>query len=553
MNTSTVSDPIAHMLSIPGSILVWCLLPLWAMSPIGGQGSLRLMYRANITDVNVHGLRYWDNGPLGNAFTYQTVAVGNDGAHTPSMRDIYSAGLMQGINTKSGPLDQWRNVKIPRLPEDASKADSDGWIPTPQDAAQVESYSSLFGLPIIGLDEFNDGDLHFTVETAYVELSCPPMHWITGYDGVVDMDMSTLNITCIDCHDDYGKVAEARCSSLLGPPLPQFTAAMKANSSFAAPRRINFSSRVWNGISTTTCDVTQRLVETFVECIAGNCAATKIRPSRTDHRSRNVTSFDYWGMSTLEMITEDRKETSSGARSRSGTSALFLQDSGLLPLQIIGQDLTSMDGKLVNLSSVSPELFAARASMLLNAGLQTLMNPSGFAGSLSTNLTKYGPGHLPADGLLVAASNRSEWEESDPFDLPLAIQRLGNARTTRFLAASTNATVTRYTEVYKPSYAWVTLLVISSGILFCTGAVGICVRLVTMAPDIFDPVIGLTYSNEYMPPGTQQGLLNTRDRLRGYGKTRVQLGYVEDESMMRKVVFGETTRVRPLEQGALYH
>lgn len=551
MNTGSVSDPIAHVMSIPGSMLVWSLLPLWAMSPIGGQGSLRLMYRANVTNVTVHDRRYWDNGPLGNAFTYQAVAVGNDGAYTPSMRDIYSAGLMQGITTKTGPRDQWQNVKIPRLPKDISEADADGWIYTPNYSVPVEAYSSLFGLPIVGLDEFEDGDLQFTVETAYVELSCPPFDWVTGRQPLDSPDRSTLNITCLDCHE-YGEIAKARISSLLGPPLPGFTTAMKSNSSFSAPRRIQFSSSVWNGASRTTCDVTQRLVETSIECSLGNCAAVKIRPSRTDHRSPNVTSFDYWGISALDMITEDRQEVDSGPRSRSGTSALFLQDSGLLPLQIIGQELSSMDGKLVNLSSVHPETFAARASMLLNAGLQTVMSPSGFAGSLTTNFTKYGPAHIPAEGLLAVTSNRTEWAESDPFDLPVAIQRLGDPRERPFIGASTNATVVRFTEVYRPSHQWVALLVISAGVLFCTGAVGICVRLVTMAPDIFDPVIGLTYSNENMPPAAQNGLLSTQERLKRFGKTRVQLGYVEDESM-RKVAFGEATRVMPLKKGALYY
>lgn len=538
-------------MSIPGAILVWCLLPLWAMSPIGGQGSLRLMYRANVTNVTAHDLRYWDSGPLGNAFTYQAVAVGNDGAYTPSMRDIYSAGLMQGITTKTGPRDQWRNVKIPRLPKDTSEADADGWIHTPHYSVPVEAYSSLFGLPIVGLDEFEDADLQFTVETAYVELSCPSIDWVTGNERLTQPDTSTLNITCLDCHE-YGEIAKARSSSLLGPPLPGFTTDMESNSSFSAPRRIHFSSRVWNGVSRTTCDVTQRLVETMVECSLGNCAAGKIRPSRTDHRSPNVTSFDYWGTSALEMITEDRKETDSGPRSRSGTSALFLQNSGLLPLQIVGQELSSMDGKLVNLSSVRPEVFAARASMLLNAGLQTLMSPSGFAGSLTTNFTKYGPDHIPAEGLMAVADNRTEWAESDPFDLPVAIQVLGDPRERPFIGASTNATVFRYTEVYRPSYPWVVLLVISAGVLFCIGAVGIFVRLVTMAPDIFDPVIGLTYSNKNMPSAAQHGLLSTQERLRRFGQTRVQLGYVEDESM-RKVAFGETTRVMPLKQGALYY
>ncbi|RJE22592.1 hypothetical protein PHISCL_05060 [Aspergillus sclerotialis] len=519
------------------------------MSPIGGQGSLRLMYRANVTNIRHHELRYLDNGPLGNTFAYYVVAVGNDGGYTGSMKDVYSAGLMQSTSTKTSPLDQWGNVKIPRLPEaNASKADTNGWIPVPQDAVQVEAYSSLFGLPIVGLEEFNDRDLNFTVETAYLDLSCPPIDYVPNTPS--NHDFSILNITCLDCVYSQSEIGKVRSASLLGPPLPEFTVAEKENATISAPRTIHFSSFVKH-LSQVSCAVTQRLVETFIECIAGNCAATKIRPSRTDHRSENVTSFDYWASDALDMITEDSKVRQSGPSSATSASALFLQRPDLLPLQIIGQDISSVKGGFVNLSTINPEVFEARASMLLNAVLQTFMSPTEFAGNLPTNFTKYGPGHIPAKGLVTVANNKSAWAEADPFNLPPPIWHLADPETP-FLGASTNATVTRYTEVYKPSYAWVVLLVLSAALLFCAGAIGIIVRFATIIPDFFDPVLGLTYSNEYMPPVAQQGLLNPEERLKVLARTRVQLGYVDDGGMFKKVVFGEADRVKPLEKGTLY-
>lgn len=106
MNTNAVSDPISHIVCIPKSILVWCLLLIWALSPLGGQGSLRLMYRANSTAIDTQGLRYLDSGPVGNVFAYSWATVSNDGAYPLSMRDIYMTALMQSKDTRTGPLDQ---------------------------------------------------------------------------------------------------------------------------------------------------------------------------------------------------------------------------------------------------------------------------------------------------------------------------------------------------------------------------------------------------------------------------------------------------------------
>ena len=550
MNTNAVSDPVSHIITTPKSILVWCLLLIWALSPLGGQGSLRLMYRANSTAVDTQGLRYLDSGPGGNFFAYSWVWVSNDGGYPLSMRDIYMTALMQNTHTRTGPLDQWGNVKIPRLPDtNTSNADPDGWYSIQNDTAAPEDYTSLIGVPIIGLSDIHAAKINFTVETTYVELSCPDLQ----FTETVSPPM--FNVTCLGCEDNADTTQTLRANNLLGPPLPGLTAAQQTNEAYTEPQKIKFISTSVVGTSSVVCPVTQRHVEAFIECTDGNCATTKIRPSRTDHRKPNYTSFDYWATVVLDMITEASVRHGNSPQDVTvgvSTSELFLNSSNTLPLatpQILSQAGNGNEINL-NLSTVDPKSFSKRASTLLNTGLQVFMCPTGFAGDFLSNLTLYGPDHIPAGGL-TALSGSKNLSGSSPYaanafslDIPLDPH-------TPFVAASTNATVTRHTEVYRPNYVWVVFLFISAALLFGLAIFGICLRCATVAPNVFDPVMGLTYNNIYMPVESQQSPLDALDRANALADARVRLGYVEDQGKEDKVTLGQEAIVRAMRKGAV--
>ncbi|KAL3441346.1 hypothetical protein BJX65DRAFT_299786 [Aspergillus insuetus] len=499
MNTNATADPILHLTSMPASLLVWMLLVLWAMSPLGGQSTIRLMYTSNATDVSHTELRYWDNGPLGNMFFYAGIMVGNDGSWPTSMRDMYAASMMQSTNIKAGPLDQWGNVKIPRIEAgNASAASDDGWMPVPE-ANNIDSFTSLFGMPMVGLAELKQqGDINFTIESTYVEVSHP-----TTFQRNRTLDQK------------YGMTLDVD---------------------------------IWTTV--TTCQVTQRMVEALIECKDGNCAATKVRESTTDHRDKNYTSFDLWAWLVLQMISEaSSQEPAREVAWGTATTGLFLNDSRAFPMQS-GMDYSKTD---VNFTAIDPDVFSARVSILLNTGLQAFMAPTGFAGDLSTNFSLYGPPHIPGNGLL-AVSNQSSYDTGlytawyPPQAVGILVDDLAP-----FVGASTDATVAHYTEVWQPDYAWASILIVSSVLLFGVGVAGICVRLKTLAPNMFDPVVGLTYGNPYMSlTGRDDDPIDADERASIIRDKTVQLGEVDDYKGV-KVVFGEASYVTPLRLGVPYH
>ncbi|KAJ5935256.1 hypothetical protein N7466_004803 [Penicillium verhagenii] len=458
---------------------------------------------------------------------------------------------MQGSDTKQGPRDQWGNVKIPRLPDpSSSEADSDGWFQVPNGTASPERYSSLSGIAIVGLANLDKEDVEFTVETSYVELACSEGQFMSASVG----NRGGLSVTCPDCGLICATGAYNRTAAFLGPPFPGLTAAQLADPSMTRPRSIVFNSSVFKsdlvGFLQTTCQVTQQHVETQIECAGNECNATKIRSSRTDHRSGNYTSFDDWGGFALDLISKssvpgqagvgDDPSISEGA----STSELFIQNSTAIPAP--STDMLIMEGSYFNLSTIGNDVFATRASMLLNTALQVFTCPSCFAGNFPSNMSIYGPDYIPADGMAIM------WKT---YNLTIAsafdggFPAMGQAP---FMAASTNATVTSHTEVYRPRYGWIGALAGSVAVIGSLGLFSLCLRASTRIPNVFDPVMGLTYNNEYTPPA-YQGELDSKDRAKLLQDERVRFGGVGFKDMKARIAFGEEAMVSIVDNKTLYH
>ncbi|OIW29003.1 hypothetical protein CONLIGDRAFT_645147 [Coniochaeta ligniaria NRRL 30616] len=562
MNNKTMFDAFLSQWYLARfSAVASALVLLWALSPLGGQASLRLMYKTNITATYEQDLRYMDSGVLGNIYAKYVMLDSNDlGLEAQglplTMPALYQAALLQSLEYKQGPLDIWGNVKIPRLDMlNQSLADADGWInfTTPN---SVESFSSLLGLPILNISR--TGVVEFTVESVYVALAAPdkvtngPVKYYPGniylYKG--------MNVTCPTCinweHNDFldPKLGTARQMLLYGEPFPQPNAALMANASYSSPRSIRFDAHASDydlGTVTFFCPVTQHFIETTIRCTFGACRATRARPSTTDHRNQNVTSFDLWGTFALDMIT-----SISNAKSLqvSSPSELFMNDTTVSPIRS-GKEAFGTEN-FANLSAVEPHLLAERASMILNTALQIFMAPSGFTGDLPlSNLSIYGLPHIPADGVNVTLAwlNESISDISDPGDDLVHQQFIADAP---FVAANTTATVTEFTEVYRADPAWVAVLILSSAVLVITGIGGMALGSYVRAPDVFDPLMGLTYNNPHLDVPGHHSTLSATERARLLRQLTVRLGDVQPYSEMGKISLGQTAEVKRLVRGRLY-
>jgi hypothetical protein len=234
----------------------------------------------------------------------------------------------------------------------------------------------------------------------------------------------------------------------------------------------------------------------------------------------------------------------------SSPSELFMNDSNASPAKV-GQQ--AQESNMVNLTRIDPQLLADRASMLLNTALQVFMAPGGFNGDLPTsNMTIYGPPHIPANGVNITAmavnSSAKAPLRMGADDL-VAVPVL---RFAPFIAANTTAQVTTFAEVIRPDYGWVFVLILSSSVLVAMGITGMCLGRNVKGPDVFDPLMGLTYNNPHLNiPGSHSTLGGT-DRARLLADVTVRLGDVHPYNEIGKIGLGHTAEVKQLLERRLY-
>lgn len=391
--------------------------------------------------------------------------------------------------------------------------------------------------------------MEFGVESVYVQLEA------VSVEKVVNSSSSVWNFEatcprCIEYVSDFGDqgVFQGRLAQLLGPPWRQPNSTQLAQKSFTDARRISFE-QVYFGMN-LSFEVTQVLVETQIVCEEGICRATKIRPSATDHRPQNMTVFDFWGISAIDILNQ--------ANGKNGWSPtmleLFLNETSTIPVYRANSLMLNegVDWARTNLTEKNPETLSRRTSILLNSAVQLLYSYYGFAGQLpSPGTINYGPPHIPADGLNAAIT---AYNATPGISAGHANEYVRNIVTSgaAFVAASTEASVTRASPIYRADNAWVTVLVISALALTIIASVGIAMGLRTRGPDVFDPLMGLTYNNGALGLSSPGSTLDTNTRAKLLRGMRVRLGDVSGEESVGMVGVGQASGVKPLVKGRLY-
>ena len=143
-------------------------LVLWLLSPLGGQSSLRILGFTNTLILSEGQIHYFNTTSI--SFKNSIFSSGDDYSSF-IVSALLDASLMQSDNVLSSPVDQWNNVKIPRLDDLSPFTDAtpeNPWISL--DQTSHKAWSSLTGLmiqhlPVAGISTF-------TLESTYIDLSC---------------------------------------------------------------------------------------------------------------------------------------------------------------------------------------------------------------------------------------------------------------------------------------------------------------------------------------------------------------------------------------------
>lgn len=566
------------------------LMFLWALSPLGGQASLRLMSRDYAETSAPVKLRYMTTGPGGTMWGLSSTY--SDSGKFADAGALYTAALLAPLSTKVGPEDPWGNVKIPSLENIGHLTpDSDGWVEVPTSFSDPESYSSLVGLPIVGLQD--NGSSTFTLEDTYLSLNCGSFsqHPYPGNNNATNFVQT--NYTKLEElapgqvwynkteQQPFGLAADgsSRVSFFMDTTrsfpwgfyetseqvntnmgrldgfVGHYNTSMVSEAELNTERELLFVSQYALkedsdalGLNIAKCSLSQRHVEAFIQCDGSSCKTTRLRNSTTDTRPSTLTGFEH---GAIMNGFAKRFPAATTFNTGSSPTEIFLSNTSSFPfVQQVGHLTTA--GAFKDLSQLTPELFSKRLSLVMNTYYQLSTQPTGYFGGLSGNLTAYGPDTLPDTDLnAYLPSNLSATDHSFLewyYTFEANIQEIDSP----FIGATTTANTTYRKQIFMCNFAWLALLLTSSTAILLTGSIALVLKRRTLGPEMFGFVSSMTYENPFVKIPTGGSMLDAMERARLLKDVPVCIGDVEGDGQVGHIALAAGVPVRKLERGRLY-
>jgi hypothetical protein len=350
------------------------LLLLWALSPAGGQASLRAVAikKTSLTeDVRVY---YLDS--LTQMYS-DTVSIFGD-----TTKAVFISALLAPVSTKMGYRDLFGNMKVPLL-EDFNAgpqfADEEGWYTT--ETEQTSAYSSLIGLSTMGLP--TEGTTTLNIETSYMYSNCLLARR--------DDDTSGLNYNT-SCHNRLNKGM-----TLALDADPEFNASDPST----APRKIWFDSTA--GALTAECSLTTTYVEIRYLCNGQSCAPTDVRRSKLPHKPTTITWLD--GLSSNEWGSPAPIGFCPGFINATDMGTINFYSDSVLERYLANPDTAFSDvyasKALADLVNLSSHIFSRRFTQLMNTYWLAVTAPVSVSGAFTVP--------YPGDGHGDVSNTTSEW------------------------------------------------------------------------------------------------------------------------------------------------
>lgn len=315
------------------SIATLILIPLWALSPIGGQAALRSLSLPDsasaqtTTDFSyltldprvllpfdgVPGQTLLDSLAIGpqvlfGTALYSTAASLHHLNNTPEQADFDR--IVESLGGPAGAIqfsarDTWGRPRLPimdLLP--GYDEDSTDWLDAPQD--RVLSYSSAFGIPFLGLPSQDAGNASFTMASAYTAFTCDERWMESGeFDAYLNSSRpyfqikeSTQNLVGSNEHVHHFQTTMP--FAMAGGEYSDRTARGPNSTRCDVPERPLLFGRLENILGYgITCYPRVVYVDAEIQCSRGSasgqlqCATLRIRRSQDEsHLCPSITEID---------------------------------------------------------------------------------------------------------------------------------------------------------------------------------------------------------------------------------------------------------------------
>lgn len=530
------------------NLLSIALLLLWALSPLGGQSSLRLLHETNTT-ISETGTIYFSDpaAPMNllEASTWFTLVP-----------TVLGASLAVSEEVKSRPVDLWSHPKIPRL--DAVEQIARGDIITEGDWISVGTnpnitYSSWAGINIQGL--LPNKHATFQVKSNYMYLNCEKLYGGTRSEVVEFLqnpDISffpTLNTE--GQTPEYANVSYENAlfdALVMNEPknfIQNFSFFLRAawNSTDSGKSKnettpstlfdqqpVNF----WYGASYKAGEDEKKVVhihscaphivtlEAGIDCEEDTCEVTQVRNIPSDPESQCRATSGY----ILDCLTKASHMLQHFLRFFPTAVSAGYSSAVLNPFDdyIAGSNETyrtsPTDHKRI-LDNIPDRMISDRLTTLLNTYWQ--------AGSWGTQVTRanlYNQPEYPWNG--TADSTAPE----------------------RFINA-TEAVFSHQIPVYRADIGWIVSLILITTILLLLGLVNVAMSFLTIAPDLFYYASSLARENPYTNIPDGGTALDGAERSRLLKRMKVQIADVSPDNNIGYVVLKSVEKGDDFRNGRL--
>ena len=540
MGSLSFGSTFATQLSLNGyNYLGLALLLIWALSPLAGQSSLRLLTIEQaqvISTVNVTYLRS-DGRSDGIFFSEAEFA---ETAETVTTNALYEASLFAPITVKTSPFDIWGNIKVPDISDNnCAKPHTDE-----TDSQECQTpYSSLLGIPIGYVP--TTGNTSFAIETSYLSVVCQNKsrsEQIEEYN-ILDADGSGANFMSVSLESFWGPLPLK--SNITMPHPCTFSLAtnylLMANDSWDVYLGIGyppgqstllFQSRDMSQIEENPafveniplythayCALSNKYVNSSVLCIADNCTVTTAEPSTLWHPPANSNAlmneptFYYFSRSLMVDSLIVGRDLNNGSDPISSPTQLYLGDPNF------NYDLYDTGWGYADLSNVTEADLSIRLEQILNtywqASRPTFM---GFESLVHSNSQYF-----------------AEWPDSLNYTL------------------GTNVVWQKH---YSCQPIWLTLYFIATTVMLAAAVASLWLTWRVQGPEILGYCSSLVKDSAYVGIPTQSTMRAT-GRAKKLGKVKLRLADVAGDQDVghiaivdARAVDGE--KVIPLSRGRRY-
>jgi hypothetical protein len=481
------------------------LVVIWLLSPVGGQSSFRQITFGPRHDFENTTYLYVAPGPQ--------MWVHDGGTTESNLNSIFTATLLSSATQEGSPRDPWGHIKVPRVQhyEQMSPADDQGWYKT--ENGTEDTYSSLIGIPLSGIDSTDFIEYTATIEAMYFHLDCDTYSIPDGFQFEYNYDQSWLgNLSWNENTTERAMMHENDLEPFA------FT-------------------RTWNDFDALNCTIETTYVEVAVSCPTyRTCSVPRMRRSHLEHPPLaytllglnyrlNGTMWEQTISSSSQLFARGYLNDPKNPKSDFGQSFQAPTNTSATRLgQMLNTYWAAMNGK--NAFTIGANEVTIWPDEKISWVYQdTSQNMTEVHGTNSTNGTKiYETSYTRESAYLARA-----WESN------------GTKRSSK--------------EVFQAHWGWVVALMISSTVLITASLIPFYLRTFFLhGPDILMNISSLaTRESTYLALPTTGTYLSASDRSRCLKDVRIAFRDVDKDGENGRLAIQQVEKViTPLKKGRKY-